>query len=121
MLKTCKYCGKIVDTNHKCTMKPKYEKKDKEIVKFRNSKEWKNKRNEIGIRDKHLCRYCLANNRLVYDKIDVHHITPLKKNFNLRLDNNNLISLCRTCHEDAEKGKIPKEVLQEIIKSPAHI
>lgn len=121
MLRTCQYCGRIVDTNHRCKRKPTYEKKDKEIVKFRNSKEWKNKRNEIGMRDKHLCRYCLKNNRIIYESIDVHHIIPLKNNFELRLDNNNLISLCRMCHEEAEKGNISKEELQKIIRSPAHI
>ena len=121
MLKTCKYCGRIVNEYHKCTMKPKYEKKDKKIVAFRNSTDWKKKRTEILERDKHLCRYCLENKRLTYNNIEVHHIIPLKNNFELRLDNDNLISLCRMCHEEAEKGKIPKERHQKIIKSPAHV
>lgn len=121
MLKTCHYCGRIVGENHKCRSKPRYNKKNIEIVKFRNSKEWKNKRDEIGMRDKHLCRYCLKNNRIVYEKIDVHHIIPLKDNFEMRLDDSNLISLCRMCHEDAEAGKITRLELQEIIKSPAHV
>lgn len=121
MLRSCKYCGKIVEEYHICHYKPKYEKKDKEIVKFRNSKEWKQKRDEIRQRDKNLCRYCLSKNRLVYNQIEVHHIIPIKMNFELKLNDNNLISLCRMCHEDAEVGKILKEELKKIISTPPHI
>ncbi len=121
MLKTCKYCGRIVNENHKCNMKPKYEKNDKRIVDFRNSKEWKLKRDEIGNRDKHICRYCLDKKRICYDRIDVHHIDSLKEDWNKRLENNNLISLCRMCHEEAEAGKISKAELKQIISTPPHI
>ena len=121
MLKTCKYCGRIVEPKHRCIQKPKYDKKDKEITAFRNSREWKEKRKEIQQRDKNLCRYCLSKNRLVYDQIDIHHIVPLKINFEMRLDNDNLISLCRMCHEEAEAGKITKDELQKIILTPPQV
>ena len=121
MLKTCKYCGRVVQEYHRCLNKPKYDKKDKEIVTFRNSREWKEKRKEIQQRDKNICRYCLTKKRLVYDQIDIHHIVPLKINFEMRLDNDNLISLCRMCHEEAEAGTIPEDELKEIIKTPPQV
>lgn len=115
MLKSCKYCGRIVDEKHRCSKKPIYKKANPHITKFRNSKEWKLKRKDIRQRDKQLCRMCYLNNRYVYNEIEVHHIEPLVFRFDLRLEDSNLISLCRMCHEDAEKGKISKEELRKTI------
>lgn len=122
MLKACKYCGKIHDSKFICDKTPKrnYRKKDK-IYYFRNSKLWKRKRKEIKERDKYLCLICLLNkyntlNRFTTRDLQVHHIKPLKTNWDLRLDNSNLITLCPYHHEMAEKGAIPVKELLEIVK-----
>lgn len=43
--------------------------------------------------------------------IEVHHIVPVRESKELRLDGENLISLCREHHEQAEKGEIKRQVL----------
>lgn len=45
----------------------------------------------------------------------VHHITQLEQDFELRLENDNLITLCGSCHEEAETGMISKECLRSLI------
>ncbi len=118
---TCKYCG-IVKRGHVCPYKPKYnnEHKDKKIDRFRKTKAWTNKSIEIRQRDKYLCVVCMANryntiNQFNYDKLEVHHIIPLSEDYNRRLDNDNLITLCKYHHNMAEKGEIPREELQKLI------
>lgn len=125
MLKACKYCGRIHAHGEMCKQKPlsSYV-RDKEIQRFRNSKEWRDKRDEIKERDHHLCLACLHNlpktlRRINNNKLSVHHITPLKKAWVLRLEDNNLITLCDVHHEQAEKGDISDKVLRNLIgKSP---
>lgn len=120
MLKTCSRCG-IVDENHKCPYKI-YKKKDKDSKadKFRKTKAWTNKSIEIRERDKYLCQVCINNlyntiNQFNFDKLEVHHITPVEEDYNRRLDNDNLITLCNYHHKLAEKGEIPREVLYRLV------
>ena len=121
MLKTCSKCG-IVPEGHICPFKT-YRKKEKnsKADKFRKTKAWTNKSLEIRQRDKHLCKVCLNNlyNTIYlynYDKLEVHHITPVEEDYNKRLDNDNLITLCNYHHKLAERGDIPREELYELIK-----
>ena len=121
MLRSCKYCGRIVDENHKCPMKPKRKEEDSNIRRFRNSKSWTKKSEEIRERDRHLCQVCLLNKydtmmTFNFKKLEVHHIIPLSKDFNKRLDNDNLITLCSYHHHMAEKGEIPVKELMGIVK-----
>ncbi|MGG7215261.1 HNH endonuclease [Clostridium nigeriense] len=122
MLKSCKYCGRIHDSKYICPSKPirKTYKKTEED-KFRNTQAWKKKRNYIKDRDKGLCQVCirkLYNTLKQYNYIDieVHHITPLREDYELRLDDDNLISLCKYHHELAEKGEIARELLRSMIE-----
>ncbi len=47
-------------------------------------------------------------------KLSVHHIVPLAEDFNRRLDDGNLITLCGFHHEQAERGVISRELLLEL-------
>lgn len=126
MKKACKYCGKIHERDFVCEKKPiriykGYTKKreSREEI-FRSSYEWKKKRTYILKRDKYLCQACLhglhgTSIRLTTSGLSVHHIVPLKVDFDLRLDDDNLITLCQTHHELAEKGRITADTLKEII------
>lgn len=122
MLKSCKYCGRIHDSKYICPNKPirnKY-KVNTEEDKFRNTYVWQKKRKHIKERDKGLCQVCirkLYNTLKQYNYIDiqVHHIIPIKENYELRLEDDNLISLCKYHHELAEKGEIPRVLLRELI------
>jgi 5-methylcytosine-specific restriction endonuclease McrA len=117
---TCSRCG-IVPRGHNCPYKT-YKKKayDTEADKFRKSKRWTNKSIEIRQRDRYLCRVCEANlyntiQQFNFNDLDVHHIIPINEDYNKRLDNDNLITLCRYHHKMAEDGKIPREELYKII------
>jgi len=48
----------------------------------------------------------------------VHHIIPINKDYNKRLDSNNLITLCTLHHKDAKRGIISVEELHNLIDSP---
>lgn len=121
MKRACTYCGRIHDYNYDCPMKPKPKgNRDKDIEKFRGGKLWKAKRKEILERDKGLCVVCRLG--LCGEPIDlvpadsVHHITPLTDDFDARLDNDNLISLCAYHHEQAERGEISAEELFKAVE-----
>lgn len=131
MKKACKYCGGIHDSGYTCPKKPlfirkkytpkKYPRKRNSVAdKFRSSYDWQQKRTYILKRDKYLCRACFCGlhgtvRRLTSDGLSVHHIVPIKEDFSLRLDDDNLITLCAIHHELAESGKISAEELTETI------
>ncbi len=121
MLKSCKYCGRIHDSKHDCGYKPKRKKKGNNKDRFRWTKAWQSKRDEIKQRDKYLCQICIrklynTKNQYNYTDLEVHHITPLEEDFERRLDNDNLITICETHHEMAERKEIPRELIQRIVK-----
>lgn len=118
MLKSCKYCGRIHDSKYDCGMKPKRKKEPNSINKFRWSRKWREKRNQVVERDKYLCQVCKKNGVYNYDNLEVHHIVPLEEDYDKRLDDDNLITLCEKHHEQAEKGEISKEYLQELVNIP---
>lgn len=121
MKKTCKHCG-VVDENHICPHRKSRQKSgDRQSDKFRNTIRWQRKRDEIKLRDRYLCQICLRDRYntlsfLNYMTVQVHHITSIQEDYNRRLDNDNLISLCDYHHKMAEYGQIPKEELYEIVK-----
>ena len=62
-----------------------------------NDKRWETKRQTILRRDEYLCRECGRYGKRV-DAKHVHHIIPLDERPDLKLESDNLISLCRECH-----------------------
>ena len=62
---------------------------------------WRRKREIILRRDGYLCRNCYRYGKRI-EGTEVHHIFPLEKctgkYTSLALDSNNLITLCRDCH-----------------------
>lgn len=117
---TCSRCG-IVKRGHICPHKPHRKKeRDTQADKFRKSKRWTDKSIEIRQRDKYLCVVCMANlyntvRQFNFDKLEVHHIEKLTENYDKRLDNDNLVTLCAYHHRMADNGDIPKEVLYELV------
>ena len=55
-----------------------------------------------------MCQVCIRQSEIKYNphNLEVHHIVGLRNDYNKRLDNDNLITLCREHHEMAEAGKI---------------
>lgn len=68
-------------------------------AKFRSSQQWKNKRAEILLRDNNQCKICGNKTTL-----QVHHIYSLDTQPEMRLENNNLITLCKHCHNNVHNG-----------------
>ncbi|UWG96793.1 HNH endonuclease [Dehalobacter sp. DCM] len=126
MLKSCKYCNRIHDTKHDCGKKPQRKKQGNDKDKFRSTKVWQNKREEIRQRDKYLCQVCIrklydTHTQYTYDDLEVHHAIPLEQDFDKRLDNDNLITICERHHEMAERGEIPKDEILKIIAEQERI
>ena len=122
MLKSCKYCGRIHDSRFDCGRKPKpkpnpnrkdygYKKKYNDTNKFRNTKAWQRKRAYIKQRDLYLCRVCRDRGRYVQG-VEVHHIVPISEDYDLRLTNSNLVTLCDRCHDQADSGQLSRAYLR---------
>lgn len=121
MLKSCKYCGNIHDSKYDCGKKPRRKKIRTEQNQFRSTNAWKNKSIQIRVRDHYLCQVCIRNlyhtQQQYNDKdLEVHHIIPVAEDYDRRLDNENLITLCEYHHEMSERGEIPREALKAIVR-----
>ena len=79
--------------------------------KFYNSVAWRNKRDKIKKRDGYECQWCKQEGRLTIDTgeknrngrkknaLIVHHIKELIDFPELRLTDENLVTVCFKCHE----------------------
>lgn len=116
MQKSCKYCGRMHPISYQCPHKPQRKSQDTEQSRIRSGGRWQGKREEIKERDHFLCRYCLAQGKITYKGIEVHHIIPLAEDteHERAFDNEWLISLCAEHHKQADAGKINREYLHEL-------
>ncbi|EMW6123067.1 HNH endonuclease [Enterococcus faecalis] len=80
----------------------RYAEKNKQYADFYNSREWKNKRKQILIRDNYICQPCLKKG-VIHEANMVHHKTELKDDWEKRLDEENLESVNTICHNKIEK------------------
>ena len=69
-------------------------------------------------RDYHCCRVCAMAGVINSRELSVHHITPIAADYDRRLDEDNLITLCRFHHEQAERGSIKARELRRILSTP---
>ena len=118
MLISCRYCNGFHKRGQICQAKPKNNSTKKEeniITRFRSSKIWQKKRLVIKERDKFLCQNCLKNGIYNFNKLEVHHIVPISKDWEKRLNNDNLITLCSKCHKMADNKEISIRFLKVII------
>lgn len=95
----CEKCKKII-TKHK---KQQITEKVKEADKYTKTAKWQSLRKEIIIRDKGCCVLCFKRGRIEYRKLQVHHIVKRVDDITLAYERDNLVTLCRTCHEEVEK------------------
>lgn len=120
MLKSCQYCGKIHDSKYICKEKPNRKKEVTEADKFRWTSIWQRKREEIKKRDLYLCQICireLYNTITKYntEELSVHHNIPISVEYNKRLDNSNLLTVCDYHHKMCDRGEISRNEVQRII------
>ena len=105
----CNDCRKLIDYgNSLCDeCKPKRIKlnkkglKDKQAEKMIKSNRWKKVRAEVLRRDK-CCVLCLKNKYIEYRGLQVHHIIKRTDDMSLAYEPNNLVTVCRKCHEQLE-------------------
>ena len=121
MLRSCPYCGRIHDKKYICSKKPIRKKYGTEQNRFRSKNVWTKKAKEIKERDGFLCQICMKKlfetvRQFNSHELEVHHIVPLAEDYDLRLENENLITLCVRHHKMADDGIIPASLLLEIAK-----
>ena len=118
MLVSCRYCNAFHKRGEQCKNRPINNSRKKEInaiTRFRSSRLWQKKRQEIKIRDKYLCQYCKNKGIYQFNKLEVHHILPISRSWNKRLKNSNLITLCHLCHKKADNNDISINELKDIL------
>lgn len=120
MLRSCQYCGRIHERKEVCTQKKKAQenrqqnRKRTNALLFRRSNAWTDKSIQIRKRDKYMCLCCKAKmigtlNQFNTIDLSVHHIIPVEEDYEKRLDDENLITVCSLHHEMCEAGKILRE------------
>ena len=118
MLKSCPCCGRIHDTKIICAAKrQRMQPRDSEADRFRSTAAWTRKSRQIKKRDFGLCRLCLMEGVVCWDGLEVHHIVPLAEDFDRRLDDDTLITLCQAHHKAAERGEVGRAALFAAIRT----
>lgn len=116
MYKSCSKCGKIHDSSFKCNAGKRIYKEIDNERKLRSQYAWTKKSEEIRERAHHLCEVCADRGQISYDNIEVHHITKVRDDKSLLLDNENLICLCQEHHKQADSGEIDKDYLFKLAR-----
>lgn len=102
----CEQCSAIVEAKRKENQRisgRKYDaKRNGKYVRFYHSKEWKMLREKKLSQCGYLCEVCLKKGVTKVAE-DVHHIKPVKEDWGRRLDINNLMAVCVSCHNSIEK------------------
>lgn len=111
LMKQCPMCGRVIDIGERyccsCSMKKKKELAERERnysgkrsyshKKFYRSKEWQFLRTKKLSDSNYLCEECKKNGKTTM-AMEVHHIVALVDDFSKRLDYNNLLTVCVSCH-----------------------
>ena len=79
---------------------------------FYNSKNWKELRKLKFANANGLCEKCLLKG-IIKEGVDVHHKIPIEDDWDKRLDYNNLMLLCKDCHNEIHDRESP---LQQFLK-----
>lgn len=132
MLRSCAYCGRYHDTKKPCEQKIRAEaerlkkwqkKKGTAIDRFHSSARWTRLSLYIRERDNNMCLACLygigCQPHIEPANLSVHHIIPVSENWDGRFEEDNLVTLCRDHHEQAEEGEISRRKLLDLLKRHA--
>lgn len=112
--KSCSRCGKLHPKGYICRAGTIYSGGSER--KLRSTNRWRLKAEEIKERSNYLCAVCKEAGIYTYDDLEVHHITKIKDNEDLLLEDSNLICLCQLHHKEADAGRIDPEKLRLLAK-----
>ncbi len=127
LYRKCSICNKRVEYGTKCRCEEEREKewyrayrenrKDKKEQAFYSSKPWLNLRETIDGKYNGLCLYCLYESKEAIPRKDNHHIVEIKEDWNRRLEEDNIIPVCDSCHKyihnEYKKGMKNKRKMQK--------
>lgn len=102
-------CGRIVTGDCEiCTAQPKARAEDYRPSKTDQGRDWKWYQLSRRYRKQHpLCERCLQFDRTT-PATEVHHKVPIRQDPSLRLNWDNLMAVCRQCHEIEERETVSK-------------
>lgn len=81
---------------------------------FFGSSVWKNARKFILKKDNHACQMCGSEEK----KLSIHHIIPLKMDWDKRLELINMVTLCNSCHKKTySREGLYIDILEELTKN----
>lgn len=117
MMKKCSYCHKWYDEDeeHECNekidsrkqynRKRQYkfaeEHKDTQGYKLIHSSKWKKFRRRIIASDGGYCQRCkIKYGTYTFDNLEVHHIKPRNTHPELMFEEDNVITVCKTCNAE---------------------
>lgn len=124
--KSDKYCDKCKSKiSKKNSAKNKqYDKynRDKRSRAFYNSALWHKLVVFVRIKYNNMCALCYHNNVAAKGEV-VHHIKPIKEDWEHRLDSKNCILLCNKCHSEVhaayDKNLKSKKDMENLLRSLA--
>ena len=125
MLRACSYCGRVHAGS--CAQRLEAEarrarrRKDGRATGLRNATAWKKARRWANERDRGLCRLCFEDGKVETGYLETHHIVPLEEAPGLAFELDNLITLCRLHHEQAERGVVPRDRLRRLAAAPPSV
>lgn len=88
---------------------------DKEYQAFYNSKEWKTKREKILAKFKHIDIYSYYKYKEIVAADLVHHILEIKKDYNKKLSDDNLIAVSNKSHNEIHRRMNQSSEEMEIV------
>ena len=122
--KRCSRCGKRIEAGTTCQClkdrHKEYDKysRDRRSKQYYNSREWEAVREHVLQLDEGIDVYVYMTQGIVIRADTVHHNVPLKENWNLRSNEDNLISLNHDTHSMIEQQyRKNKNEMQEALKA----
>ncbi len=122
--KRCSRCGKRIEAGTTCQClkdrHKEYDKysRDRRSKQYYNSREWEAVREHVLQLDEGIDVYVYMTQGIVIRADTVHHIVPLKEDWNLRSNEDNLISLNHDTHSMIEQQyRKNKNEMQEALKA----
>lgn len=90
----------------------RFNSENKKYADFYNSVAWKRLSRYIKLKYNSLCLSCLVNHNEVVACEVVHHIDEVREDWEARLREDNLITLCHSCHNTLHANYIEKDKLE---------